>query len=638
MRRVLSLIALVACGGPQVATPPKANLTKSLPATLEATQPKTGDPRPVHVRVWADTGVRALPHWKDEITDQLDYAGQLLTPLLGIRITVDSIKDWDHAGTDPRTALAALAKTDDGKDVTWVIGYITPGDAATSVMADLGAAEVLGHYVTVRGWADKPETDKLAAKLPDLDPSQRTETIAAHKRHKQAVVLLHGLAQTLGAIAEAEPTKIQNPGYSSKQSSFSERDRELMQLSIDARLGAGTDQTIAHDLIEAIDKNQWGGWVQTDHDEVLASLRNIVDSAKAGKTAADVPAVVYAQFDRVRELLKRGELDEARIELDNILSAYPGNAAMYELKCEIMLARPAAAPAPKPPIKAVPSPREPGHVAPPPPPQAPPKPLVPAAPDKATRAACARASELAPGDPAPHLAVGEAFVRVNDFVSARGELVQAGAKIANLPIGQPEAWKRLVGIYQSMGALTWTEEALTAAKLDNDPIAAEVAQLRARFGVRRGATYVKPEAEGALVAAVRGALDLVYASKYADAERAIAAGEKKWPGAPGFAATRCDLALRQGEVDVARAACARAIAADPDESWALYLGGVIALKDTSAGGTKAGIEKLKHAIAVDPELGQAWRALGKAYDRAKDQAAHDELAKQYQAKFNQSLP
>ena len=106
----------------------------------------------------------------------------------------------------------------------------------------------------------------------------------------------------------------------------------------------------------------------------------------------------------------------------------------------------------------------------------------------------------------------------------------------------------------------------------------------------------------------------------------------------GFAAFRCDLALRQGEVDAARAACQRAIAADPDESWALYLGGVIALKDTGAAGTKAGIDKLKHAIAVDPELGQAWRALGKAYDRAKDQAAHDELAKQYQAKFNQTLP
>ena len=201
-------------------------------------------------------------------------------------------------------------------------------------------AQLLGRYVTVRGWADKPETDKLASTLPDLDPAQRTETLAAHKRHKQAIVLLHMLAQTLGAIAEADPAWIQHPLYSPKQSTFSDRDRELMQLSIDARLGAGTDQTIAHDLIEAIEQHQWGGWVPTDHDEVVKLLRNVVDSAKSGKTAADVPPVVYEQFDRVRELVKRGELDQARIELDNILNAYPGNASMHELKCEIMLVKP----------------------------------------------------------------------------------------------------------------------------------------------------------------------------------------------------------------------------------------------------------------------------------------------------------
>ena len=92
------------------------------------------------------------------------------------------------------------------------------------------------------------------------------------------------------------------------------------------------------------------------------------------------------------------------------------------------------------------------------------------------------------------------------------------------------------------------------------------------------------------------------------------------------------------QIDAARAHCQRALAADPDDSWALYLAGVLALKDTSGSGTKAGVEKLKHAIAVDADLGQAWRALGKAYERAHDQAAHDELAKQYQAKFNQALP
>src|SRR5574338_459818 len=147
-----------------------------------------------------------------------------------------------------------------------------------------------------------------------------------------------------------------------------------------------------------------------------------------------------------------------------------------------------------------------------------------------------------------------------------------------------------------MGALTWTEEVIAQAKLERDPLAAQLASTRARYGVPPGAKFVKPEDEGALVASIREALQLVYANKHAEAQRAIRAGEKRWPHAPGFAAVRCDLALRQAQLAAARAACNQALAADPHQSWALYLSGVIALKDTSPAGTKAGIDKLQRAI------------------------------------------
>ena len=629
MSRLLVITSLLfACGGgntPEVSHP-KADVTKSLPATLEAAHPKIGDPRPLHVHVYADTGVRALPHWKDELTDQLDYAGQLLSPLLGVRLTVDSIKDWDHTGSDVREALKALNDVEKPADETvWVIGYITPGDAVQKAFSELGAGDLLGRRVVVRGWAEKPETDLLAASLPDVEGAQRAELIAAHKRHKQTVVLLHTLAQTLGAIDEADPTWIQHPLYSVKQSTFSERNRELMQIAIDARLGAGTDQTIAHDLLENIEKGDWGGWVPNSHDDTVKLLRNMLDAAKAGKTAADVPPAVYEQFDRVRELAKRGEVTRGLAELDNLMQAYPGNATMQETKCELLLAKPTSAPSTKPPAKRAPPPPPPEYLG---------------VTDKATRQACARVSELAPGDPSPHFAVAEALLHLPkpDIVGARAELVQAATKIENLKTGQPEAWGKLVALYAGINALTWTEEALAAGKLDKHPAAAEVAQSRVRYGVPRGAKFVKPEDESALVTQTRAAISAIGSGKLADGERLLAAAEKKWPNAPGLQAMRCDLAFRQSNIGAANAACNRALAVDPDESWALYLSGVLALKDTSASGTKAGIEKLKHAITVDPELGQAWRALGKAYDRAHDQAAHDDLAQKYQAKFNQALP
>ncbi|CAN5351945.1 hypothetical protein BH11MYX1_BH11MYX1_15730 [soil metagenome] len=628
MSRVLIValwLGVLGCGGSHVTNEhPTADVTKSLPATLEATHPKTGDPRPLHVLVYADPGTRALPKWREEITDQLDYAGQLLSPLLGVRLTIDAIKEWDHAGSDPRESVKALAvlesKPDD--DTVWVIGYIAPAETAQKALDELGSSELLGRYVAVRTWSEKPETEALTASLPDLNDAQRSEVITAHKRHKQTVILLHQLAKSLGAIDEADPSWLGHPLYSAKQTTFSERDRDLMQLAIDARLGGATKPAIAHDLLEAIAKSEWGGWIPNDKEAVTQTLRNIIDATKTGKTVADVPPAAYEQFDRARELAKRGDFGQALHELENVMSAYPGNSTMQETKCEILIAKP---------LHAAPPPKLPAPVA---------------APDhlgiteKATRQACARVTELAPGDPSPHLAVGEALAHLPkpDLAGARAELVLAAAKITNKKTGQPEAWQQLVTIYAAMGALTWTEEALAQSKLENNPIAKETAQLRVRYGIAKNTKVVKPELEGALLAATRDASAMIGTGKLAESERTLATAERRWPTAPGLAAMRCDLAFRQSQLDTARAACNRALAVDPDESWALYLGGVLALKDTSASGTRAGVDKLEHAISVDPELGQAWRALGKAYDRAKDQKAHDALAARYQAKFGQALP
>jgi tetratricopeptide (TPR) repeat protein len=628
MRSAL-LCLLVACGGTQIQERKAADMSKLGPATLEATKPKEGEPRDAKVRVWVDAGVRAIPNWKEDITEQIDYAGQLLVPLLGVRLKVEAFKDWNRTG-DPSTALQELATTDDGKEAIWVIGYVTPGDTASKAMAELGQAQLLGKHVIIRGWAEKPETDALAASLPDLKPAERNEVLAAHKRHKQSVVLLHMLARTLGAIGENDPAWIANPAYSPKQASFADRTRDLMQTAIDRKLSDETTPSIAKELLEKIMKEDWGGWVAGDKDDIAKQLTAMVSAERAGQAASEVPMAALEQFERVKTIAARAaatmrsqkEADRTRgvsdyaaalAELDNLLVAYPGNGTIYMLKCELLLApRPAADP------KA---------------------PAVGGPKDKTARAACTRVGELSPGDPGPHFAVATAFVQTGDVAGARAELALAATKIEGLKTGAPAQWKKLIGFYSQLGSLTWTEDVLAKAQLDGaDKIAAEIRSTRARYGVPKGAKFVKPEDEAALVGAVREGLSLVYANKFAAAEKHVAAGERKWPGAPGFAAVRCDLALRQTNLAGARAACSKALAADPNQSWALYLSGVIALKDTGATGTKAGIDKLKAAIAVDPELGQAWRTLAKAYQRAKDKPALEQLAKEYAAKFGSPLP
>ncbi len=616
-------LCLAACGGPQIQERKVADLSKLGPTTLEAHQPRTGDARSAKVRVYVDAAVRVLPGWKEKLTDQLDYAGQLLTPLLGVKLEVESWKDWERTGT-PGEALRQLTDADKGDGVTWVIGYVSPNDVASKAMSELGDAQLLGHHVVIRMWADAPEGQALASSLPDLDQAERAEVLASHERHKQAVVLLHMIARTLGAVAESDPAWIQNPSYSPKQSGFSDRNRDLMQLAIDGRLREDPEQGIAHDLLEKLEKEQWGGWIASDRDEITVKLRGILTAARAGETGADVPVAAAEQYDRIKIMARKGDIENALVELDNVLTAYPGNASLLLLKCDILLAK-ALRPA---------SPAKPGAKA--------PKAAPPSAPDKTALAACARVADIAPGDPRPHFSIAEALLRTNDMPGARAELQQAAGKIAKLQTGQRDAWQRLIAMYNAIGALTWTEETIETAKLDEDPtakvIASQVASTRARYGVPRGTKIVKPAQEGELVAAVKNALDLVYANKHAEAARAIAAGEKRWPNAPGFAAVRCDNELRQTHLAAARSACDRALAGDPNESWALYLSAVIALKNTSSASTKEGIEKLKKAIATDPDLGQAWRTLGKAYKRAKDEAAFQQLSKDYQAKFNTPLP
>lgn len=593
---VLGVALVTACGG--TTSDPRIHLARLLPAPLEANRNRSGEPRTAKVRIYADAAVRAMPQWNEEITEQIDYASQILQPQLGVKLVVDKVVDWDRTG-EPQHALRELGEADKADGVAWVIGYVEAPETVSTAMSELGDAQLFGRQVIVRGWPVRA-SQTVEAAAADVPAADRSELSAAHRRHKQTVVLLHMLSITLGAIHETEPTAIQHALYSPKQSTMSVRNIELLQIAVDGRLNRESDASVAKQLVTAIDKSEWGGWVAVSRTAVLGALANVVDAERAGKTFAEIPPAAYDQYKRIEAFAKQGKTDDALTELDNLLTAYPGNAAIHQLKCEILIGKPGVA-------------------------------------DPATRAACARVAELAPGDPTVHFAIAEALLRAGDLAAARAELLRAEDKIPNLPRpAATAAWQRVIGIYVGLGALTWTEDVIAKAKLEQDPAAAQAAQTRARYGLPRGAKFVTPEQEANLVEAIRKVLALVYANKFGEAERELSAGNKRWPSAPGLLAARCDLALRMGQFDAARAACASALAGDPNASWALYLTGVLLLREQST--TNTGIARLTRAIEVDPELNQAWHTLAKAYARGGNKAAREQLAKAYQAKFGRPLP
>ncbi|MBK7534410.1 MAG: hypothetical protein IPI49_03365 [Myxococcales bacterium] len=600
---LLALLALLvgACGG--ASNSRISALAEALPATLEPASMATGEPRVVKVRVWADAEARLQPKWRDQILEQIDAASQFWTPLFGIRIEVVGVRSWERK-SEGLAALAELRQLDAGTDVAWVLGYLGPYGRSSIALSELGFAELLGRHLLVRDWSPVPELGKLRDELEGLSEPERAEVISAHRRHKQTVVLLHYLHLSAGAVAESDEAWIGSRGYAPSVRTVSERTRQLLAVSLQSRLDDEDPGTAAARLIDEIERADGPGWVAADRDDIVAQLKGIVERSLVGKVAQDVPRAAAEQYERARALVKSGKATEALGELEPLLVAYPSNAALHQLRCEIMLAKPGVS-------------------------------------DPATQSACQRASELAPGDPRPDIAVARAHLAAGARDQVRVRLLAATDKARAMAMPAQVA-ESIAEIYRSMGALTWTEEALglvpPAPGQAASPSAQWAAGTRARYGVPRGATFVRPEQEGELVAAIRAGLDAVYADKYAEADKHLAGASKRWPQAPGIAAVRCDLALRREQLAEARRQCALSLRGDDGQSWAHYLSGILALRGQGAADTGRGVTHLRRAIAIDPDLAQAWRALGKALERAKDQAGLAQVRADYQARFGQVLP
>lgn len=582
----------------------RAVLAKQLPAELEATKPYTGKVRVAKIRVYADEAYRSKhQRWQTQFGEELDYANQYLQPLLGLQLEPE-YKAWDREGDTPlRITLDELTKLDAGDDVAWVIGLTGSLESVSDITDELGLSYVLGSHIVLRGYSDVKEREQFEKALPDMSASDREEVHDARRRHKQTVLLVHELGHTLGAIHETDETWIMYPQYSTKQATLSDRNRELMMLAIPDHILPKKSRDIpgtAAKLAESIETNDWGGWVAQDKSDEVDQLHHLVDASKTEQTASDVPSPIVAQYDHARELAMRQDWDDALAELEPIIAAYPANATLRLLRCEIEL-----------------------HKA---------GPKLDAA-----KEACDRAIDLAQGDPRPHITIAAAYLANNDIAGARAQLEQAEAKISNLP-KPADGWRQMAVIYQSMGALTWAEAAAAKGGDPDSPVLAWAKTTRARYGVpASGKGAVKPEDEAAAVTAVRQILDAVYATKFADAAKAAKTAAKRFPHLPGLDAATCDLDLRQEQLGSAKKKCQAAIAAYPDASWAQYLLGIIIMRGTSSSDTKDGIAHLKLAIAADPDLSQAWRALDKAYYRAKDADAAKKLETDYEARFGSPL-
>jgi hypothetical protein len=509
-------------------------IDKLMPSQLTALDKWTGEIRVARLRVWADDQYRGQNvRWQHGFDDQLDYANQVLGPMLGIRLEAE-YRTWDHhaPGAPLSDHLEALAREDPGEGVVWVVGLTSSLSLVAGTFEQIGVASLGGRHLVVRGHADLEERKAFERAFPDIDREQREQVLEARRRHKTTALLIHELAHSLGALHETEPDWIMNPTYSHRAASISARNRELMLIRLEDRLQPPADHDprgTARKLLAALDV-EWGGWVAGDRDQLIASLREQGGAPAPVGITGELPAI------------------------------------------EIARARQAA----------------------------------------------------------------------GDAAGAYATLAAAEARLDSLPRERAApAWLALADRYREIDAVTRAERALAKAGAGAaDPGIAAWAQVtRVRYGIPRdGARYqLAPDDEPDALAAVHDVLAKVYANQLDAAARAAGAAEKRWPGLPGVVAARCDLELRRGAVGTARSLCAHAIA-HGESSWAMYLSGVIELQGGSQAATTTGVARLRQAIEIDPDLAQAWRALGKALVRAGHTAERERLAREYYTRFGAALP
>lgn len=584
-------------------------LDKLFPVQLTAPTQWKGEVRAAKLRVWADDAYRAQNvRWQHGFDEQLDYANQVLIPMLGVRLEAD-YRSWERHAPDGTLAdaLEALAKNDPGDDVVWVLGLTSSLSLVSGTFNQLGIANLGERHLVVRGHADLEERKAFERAFPDINQDKREAVLDARRRHKTTAVLLHELAHSLGALHETEPGWIMNPIYSHLAASISDRNRDLMLLTLDDRLkppGARDPRATTRSLLAALDV-AWSGWDASDRAQLITMLRAQLGAQPTTGITGSVPAEVLAQYQHAEELLASKDYGGALAVLEPLLAAYPAHAQLRMLSCKIELMR--------------------------------------SGPKNAKAlATCDRAAALS-ADVEPALAVATARLAAGDVPGARATLVAAETRTASLPTDKATAaWLALAEQYRAMGAVTWAELAVAKAGVGSGAdhgIAGWAATTRARYGIPRNGARCKltPDDDAAALQAVHGVLDQINANKLDAAARTAGAAEKRWPGLPGLLAARCNLELRRGALAAAQQQCKRAIA-QGGSSWALYLSGIIELRDDGQAATKAGIARLHEAIALDPDLGQAWRALGKALDRARATAELEQLRRDYQARFGSQLP
>ena len=195
-------------------------------------------PRALRLRVYADNDFRGgVLHWQTKVRAQIDRINHVIEPVFNVRFEVESLRSWDrgHAGVPLEALLSELEALDGARDVDWVLGLVTPFRGVATSIHEIGVARLSARSFVMRAMDDEEEGRALEREFSMLSEDERDKLYGDRKAHKEVVMFLHEWAHTMGALHVGEPRQIMNPVYDPKQAAFSDFEKRLIGLVLDAR-------------------------------------------------------------------------------------------------------------------------------------------------------------------------------------------------------------------------------------------------------------------------------------------------------------------------------------------------------------------------------------------------------------------
>ncbi len=547
----------------------------------------------LRVRVYADEAYRRETiEWREHIGSQFDDVNVELAAWFDARVEVVEVVAWTHgAPTDDLSAvLGALRHEAPAPDVDRVVAMTAPLATLSVAQDQLGLAEILGQHLVVRRMNDHAERDALRAQFELASDAERDALYSSRIRHKEATVLLHELAHTLGGLHAREAGMLMSTVYTHTAREFTPTNERTILRALELRDElAGQPHGVWRDAaLEAT-----GAIVRAD----TAGDRDLSSRARDALLERDPEQLTGAEvaaLDEVHGHVSAGRSADAWSALEGLRSTRPEHPVVTVLACAAREGE-----------------RRAGRTRP-----------------DALFVWCERAHIRQPEDVYVASVLATAYERHGRASDALAMSRRIEPLLASRERSSDD-WLLLARIYYRIGALTLSERALARAGMHRDagPVAEAIATRRGHLAISRD---LSPERSIEVVSILDALDDAMRAKDTSARDARLSELTALDPKGPSTLLAVCRVAHSKRSKKRSLRACKAAYDAAPDYagvhySYALVLG--------SYGKLDAGIARAARAVELAPQVQAYWDLRGRLLGNAKRSKRLRTLRERYEKRF-----